>query len=206
MKQIAIPFAAACTLLAGCATPAYVSPVEVTRFVGPSVTQLGQGTITIAAAPGMAEAGMGTDSLRFSLYATAVRQELEALGYTVVESGGMQLAEVSVSEFAAREDRRRGGVGVGGGASTGSYGSGVGVGVGVDLSSLINGPPPERIERQMAVTISPAAGGSNLWEGRASMTATSNSEYAGDSEAAMKIADALFRGFPGESGETIAVE
>ena len=191
MKRLALPLFAALALSA-CATPAYVSPVEVTRFVGAQPAYLGQGTIEIAAAPGMAEAGMGADSLRFSVYADAVRRELEQLGYRVVAQGGAQVAQVSVEEGVSVEGRRRG--------------SGVGVGVGIDLGSLLSGPPPERIDRSVAVAIRQDGAAQNLWEGRAGMTATSNSDYADDASAAARITDALFADFPGTSGETVEID
>ncbi len=201
MKYKALPLLAACALAAGCATPAYVSPVEVTRFVGDAPAFLAQGTIEIAAAP-----SVDADSLEFGIYRDAVRQELETLGYRVVASNGGQIAMIDLEAYVAADEDRRGGVGVGAGGSTGRYGSGVGVGVGINLNSLLSGPPAERIERQMFVAIQSPEGGANLWEGRASMTATSNSEYGNEAAAATRLADALFAGFPGNSGETIEVE
>ncbi|RJY09290.1 DUF4136 domain-containing protein [Aurantiacibacter aquimixticola] len=201
MRKTAITLALASALLAGCATPAYVSPVEVTRFVGATPTALGQGTISVEPAP-----GLDGNTIVFGAYADAVRAQLQEEGYTVVAANGAQVAQIDIEAFVAQGEDRRGGVGVGGGASTGSYGSGVGVGVGVDLTRLLSGPSPERIERQLSVAIKPQAGGANLWEGRASMTATSNSDYAEEAAAASRLADGLFTGFPGVSGETIAVE
>ncbi|KLE34813.1 DUF4136 domain-containing protein [Aurantiacibacter luteus] len=198
---LALP-AAAIALLGGCATPAYVSPVEVTRFVSQAPTMLGQGTIRVTGAP-----GMDTASVEYGIYADAVRAELAQLGYRVTTQEADQVAQISLEQMvAAAEGRRGSGVGVGGGASTGTYGSGVGVGVGVDLTRLINGRPAERIERQLAVSIRSATGVQNLWEGRASMTASANSDYGSSPAAAARMADALFTGFPGESGETISVE
>ena len=91
---------------------------------------------------------------------------------------------------------------VGGGGSVGSYGSGVGLGVGLDLS----GRPKDRIDTQLQVLIRPAVGGQALWEGRSSFTASVDSEYRESRAAATRLADALFTGFPGRSGETIEVE
>jgi hypothetical protein len=53
--------------------------------------------------------------------------------------------------------------------------------------------------------IRPGPGGNALWEGRARFTATANSDFADQRAAAGKLADALFSGFPGRSGETIEV-
>jgi len=200
MKHRAIILLAACALATGCATPSYVSPVEVTRFVGEGPTFLAQGTIEIAAAPSM-EPG----SLEFAVYRDAVAQELGALGYRVVASEGEQIALIDLESIVAEGELRRSPVGVGAGGSTGRYG-GVGVGVGINLNSLISGPPAERIERQVFVAIQSPEGGANLWEGRASMTATSNSDYGSEAAAASRMADALFAEFPGNSGETFEVE
>ena len=201
MRKTAFTLALA-VAVAGCATPAYVSPVEVTRFVSETSAYLGQGTIEIVAAP-----GLDSNSLEFAPYIAAVRQELEQVGYRVVPQNGGQVAQIGLEQYVATsEGRRGGGVGVGGGASTGTYGSGIGVGVGIDLTRLLAGAPAQRIERQVSVAISRPGGGLNLWEGRAAMVASDNSDYASDAAAAARIADALFRDFPGTSGETIAVE
>ena len=185
-------------LVAGCATPAYVSPVEVTRFTGTTPAFLGQGTIQITPA-----SGIEADSLEFSVYRDAVRRELEALGYRVVAFNGDQVAQIDIEEYVAGERGRRSPVGVGVGGSTGTYGSGVGVGIGINLGG---NRPRETIQREVFVGIKRPADDMNLWEGRAVMGATANSDYASDSAAAGRMAAALFSDFPGVSGETIAVE
>ncbi len=190
------PLLLAAMFLASCATPSYVSPVEVTRFAAPQVA-LTAGTIAIMPAP-------GTDSAapEYAAFADAVRGELEALGYSVVAQGGAQTALLSFSQNVRPPESRRGPVSVGGGAGVGSYGSSAGLGIGIDLTPR----PPEAIETRLALAIRPAAGGSNLWEGRAEMSATANSEYATAEATAARMAAALLQGFPGTSGETISVE
>jgi len=187
---------AAAALLGGCAT-SYVSPVEVTRFVGDQPARLGTGPIAV-------RAGVGVDaqSLEFSVYQTAVAEELQQLGYVVTRGDAPQVAEITVERFVTAQGRDRSPVNVGVGGSTGSYGSGLGVGIGLDLS----GPPPEEVDTQLRVVIRQAAGSTALWEGRARFTATVNSDMADAQAGATKLADALFAGFPGESGETIEVE
>ncbi len=182
-------------MLAGCAKPAYVSPVSVTRFTGETRNQLGHGTISVEAS-----ANAQSDSLEYGLFAAEVAGELEALGYQVVESGADQIAVVSLNRSVASPHRRNP-VSVGGGASVGSYGSGVGLGVGIDLS----GRDPDQISTQLFVAIRPADGGENLWEGRASGIATANSPLSDPGATSDRMAQALFSGFPGESGETIEV-
>ena len=196
MIRFALAPLAAAVLLAGC-TQTYVSPVSVTRFVGEQPARLGQGTIAVRAAP-----GEPADSLEFSAYTQAVAFELAELGYRVVPgAGAAQVAEVRAARVIDEPVRRRGPVNVGVGGSTGSYGSGVGVGVGLDLS----GPPPEVVRTELGVVIRDNGTGQALWEGRAQFSASANSDYADRRAAATKMADALFSGFPGQSGETIEV-
>ncbi len=154
----------------------------------------------IAAAP-----GLDATSLEFAVYADAVEQELTELGYRVVEQGGQQTAMIAIGSSIADAGGRRSPVSVGAGGSTGTYGSGVGLGVGINLGSL-SGPPPERIEREIFVALKSNEMTTNLWEGRATMVATTNSDYAADAAAAARMADALFADFPGHSGETIEIE
>jgi len=200
MRQIArrAAFAAslaAAALLGGCATT-YVSPVEVTRFVGEEPSLLGTGPIAVRAGP-----GVDAQSLEYGVFQTAVAEELEEIGYIVAGGDAVQVAEITVERFVTQRGGGRSPVNVGVGGSTGSYGSGLGVGLGLDLS----GPPPEEVDTQLRVVIRPTAGGTALWEGRARFTATANSELADARAAATRVADALFAGFPGQSGETIQV-
>lgn len=188
---------AALALAAGCTTPAYVSPVEVTRFTAAAPGQLGRGPIAVRAAPGQVP-----NSWDFAAFQQAVAGELQELGYTVSDSA-RQVAEIRVERAVAREGGgRRSPVSVGVGGSTGSYGSGVGMGVGINLGG---NRPAEQIDTQLHVMIRPEAGGYALWEGRARFSATANSQFADQRAAAGKLADALFSGFPGRSGETIEV-
>jgi len=187
---------AAAALLGACTTT-YVSPVEVTRFVGEEPALLGTGPIAVRAGP-----GVDAESLEYSVFQTAVAEELEQLGYIVAGGDAVQVAEITVERFVTQRGGGRSPVNVGVGGSTGSYGSGLGVGLGLDLS----GPPPEEVDTQLRVVIRPTAGGMALWEGRARFTATANSELADSRAAAARIAGALFAGFPGESGATIEVE
>jgi len=183
--------------LSACAAPAYVSPVEVTRFVGQSDKFLAQGTIAIEPAPGIA-----ADSLEYGFYSEAVRIALERLGYRVVAQNGSQIAILGFAESTGRAGSQRGPVNVGVGGSTGSYGSGLGVGIGLDLTPR----PADEISTFMTIAIRASQGGTNLWEGRAAMTATVNSDFAPSDARAGKLADALFADFPGNSGETVIVQ
>jgi len=182
-------------LLAGCTTPAYVSPVEVTRFSDDTAGALGRGPIAVIASPGT------ENSFESAAFQAAVSDELAQLGYIVTGDMAQQVAEVSVEQFVTSQGGGHSPVDVGVGGSTGTYGSGVGVGVGINLG----GRPADRIDTELRVVIKPSGGTNALWEGRARFNATTNSDYADQRAAAAKLADALFRGFPGRSGETIEV-
>ena len=195
-SRIAVCAAVALALpAAGCVAP--TGPVEVTRFHLPDTSQLARGTIQVVPAP-----GDDGQSLEFRTYAAAVSRELARLGY--VEGAGAsdgQVAELSLRKDFLQPVREGGPVSVGVGGSTGSYGSGVGVGIGLNLS----GPPKGEVETRMEVRIRERATNEVLWEGRAAFSAREGSPLADSDLGAAKMAEALFEGFPGESGETILV-
>ncbi|MFA7586711.1 MAG: DUF4136 domain-containing protein, partial [Novosphingobium sp.] len=116
-------------------------------------------------------------------------------------TAGGQIATVRVRRDTLQAVNRSGPVSVGVGGSTGSYGSGVGLGVGIDLS----GNDGARVETELAVTIRDRASNQVLWEGRASHAVRAGSPLAETQLGAAKLAEALFKGFPGNSGETIEV-
>lgn len=182
--------------LSGCVAP--TGPVSVTRFHVPDTGMLGRGVIAVEPAIGMDGA-----SLEYRTYAAAVARQLTLLGYSeqLAGTGTPQVAQVRVERRMYRPERQRSPVSVGVGGSTGSYGSGVGLGVGIDLS----GPPPGQVETELAVTIRNRTTGQSLWEGRSSFVVRGNSPLAGTQLGAAKMAEALFKGFPGTSGETIEV-
>ena len=105
--------------------------------------------------------------------------------------------------MSARRARRcrSGWVGVGGG---GYRGGGVGVGGGI---SFPIGKPKSRelIATELGVQIRRRSDGTVIWEGRAQTVADVRAPAAVAANSAGKLASALFRGFPGESGRTITV-
>ena len=187
----------ATALLSGCVAP--VGPVEVNRFHVADTGALGHGTIRVEPAAGQ------PDDMEFRAFAGAVARELARVGYVEPLPGGGSGDQVAVLVLDRRhlQPARAGSpVSVGVGGNAGSYGSGVGVGIGIDLS----GPPPELVETRMTVTIRTRAGGIALWEGRAAFTVRADSPMAQTSLGSAKMAEALFKGFPGQSGETILVK
>ncbi|MEP7223179.1 MAG: DUF4136 domain-containing protein [Novosphingobium sp.] len=182
--------------LAGCVAP--TGPVQVTRFHTPDVAPLGHGSIAVEPA-----AGMDGNSLEFRSFAAAVARQLQVVGYdTSGQGNGDQVAQVKLSRSTYRPVRNGSPVSVGLGGSAGSYGSGLGVGIGIDLS----GPPPEQVDTELAVSIKDRKTAAVLWEGRASFTVRATSPLADTQLGAAKLAEALFKGFPGNSGETIQVK
>lgn len=191
---------AASLALSACVAP--VGPVEVTRFHAPDTTRLGRGTIRVEPAPGQA------DTLEFRTYAASVTRELTRLGYSEALPGaapGQQVALLTLERQTFKPQRGRNPVSVGVGGGTGGYGSGVGMGIGIDLS----GPPKDQVGTRVFVAIRDRAApdtATALWEGRAMFTVRSDSPLAQAPLGSAKLAEALFKGFPGQSGETIQVK
>lgn len=197
-RLLATALSAAALALSACATTPYTGPVEVTRFVAPAPSGLGQGPIVVYFPDEVSNA-----SARTAIKA-AVERELQGLGYTIVaqEGPGIQVAAVRSSRtpIAAAEDRR-GPVSVGVGGSTGSYGSGLGVGVGINLGGGSEGPA---VLTELSVRIT-GDNASALWEGRAQIATGVKSPYSNVDTSARTLAAGLFRDFPGGNGETVTI-
>lgn len=183
--------------IAGCTTAdrGGSGAVEVTRFHLQQPIARGQ----IAVEP----FEPGGRTMEHDIYAEAVKRELARLGWTVVDTVGQseQIALLDVHQTSRDAPPRNGPVSVGVGGGTGSYGSGVGVGVGFNLggrkhigvSTLLE----VRIKRRSDATV--------FWEGRAS-SEIQVQEPGARNAAADRLAQALFRDFPGESGQTIRIK
>lgn len=202
--SVALLGAAAFTL-GGCAT--MVPPVEVTRFHNGGVQSWAAGTrYSIDVAPlsdAGAAAGSGQASLEWNSYRAAVERQLQLRGLVAADAGAPAPLRVRIGF--ERSDRssvaKRSPVSVGVGGSTGSFGSGIGLGVGINLG----GGPRQMQDLQLMVRIDDAATGQALWEGRALSAVPVKAPAAQPGLAAAKLADALFKDFPGESGRTISV-
>jgi hypothetical protein len=195
MKLSTVAALAGLLALGGCVTP--VGPVEVTRFHLPDTSVLGKGAIAVEPAP-----GQDGESMEFRSYAIAVERQLATAGYSFAPgAASAQVAVIKLDRQTLQPERRRGPVSVGVGGAAGSWGSGAGVGVGIDLS----GPPPAHVGTTLAVAIKDRASGNRLWEGRASFSVRASSPLASTQLGAPKLAEALFKGFPGNSGESIQV-
>jgi hypothetical protein len=181
--------------LAGCAT---TRPVEVTRF---HLNQpIGPGTIDVEPV-----AGAGPASIEFKTYAAAVESELLRLGYTT-PSGDNNARYVATVDFrrASRGTIDEGppvtlGLGIGGFGRHVGGGAEGGIGIGKHRYK-------DLIVSQLSVRITDRATGSTIWEGRAEWNGAVGQKDASPAASATRLAHALFKGFPGESGQTIRVQ
>ena len=196
VKQIVLTSLLALAL-AGCATS--VPPVEVTRFhVGDPARA---GTIVVEEMQGNPDV-----SLEFRTYAAAVDQELQRVGFTSSTAGTRSdyVALVAFRRAFRPSGYDRSGrpvsVGVGGAVGSGGY-SGMGLGIGINLS----GRPKDVVVSELQVQIRRRSDSTTIWEGRAVTQAREGTPAAQPGMAAQKLAAALIRGYPGESGRTITV-
>lgn len=193
--------------LAGCATA--LPPIEATRFHRIDSPAIAAGSYSFAAATDAAADPAGP-SLANRGYELAVARQLDRLGLRDSRLAGAGDADYQVS---IRVGRDRGpadaagngtGVSVGVGGGTGGYNSGVGVGVGLDLTRLL-ADRRDVVTTTLAVRITRRGDSLPLWEGRAQSVARAGSPAAQAELDADKLATALFRDFPGRSGETITL-
>lgn len=185
----------ALSLLSACVVP--TGPVEVTRFNRAAEgVPYGNGSFVVDVAGESA----ADRSLSASPYAAAVTREMQRVGYRNQAGTSDIVAEI---RFGARMIRpeRRSPVSVGVGGSTGSYGSGIGLGVGINLG----GGSAAQLQTTLAVRIIRRSDRLVIWEGTAVQSAKAGSPAAQPAIAASKLAEALFKDFPGVSGETIRV-
>jgi hypothetical protein len=188
--------AGAFLVLAGCA--AQTPPAEVTRF------HLGQ---PIAQGEIMVEPRNPNDarSLEFEGFAGSIARELKARGFTIAsnlpQSELVAVVDVQTASRQTGPERSAFSIGLGGG----TYGSGVGVGGGVSFP-VGKKTVPLATRTDLFVQIKRRSEGTVVWEGRARLEARDGTPYASPAAAVDKLAMALFKDFPGESGRTISVK
>jgi hypothetical protein len=174
--------------------------VEVTRFVadGAAAQALGRGTVSVTAA-GDALA----DERERATYEAAVIDRLAGVGYDTAAraEGGAQTIELTVrhAEIQPAEGPRKpvsGAVSVGADSRGGTY---AGLAIGVDMRKPLKALISTRLEARIR-----DHGGAVLWEGRADIATRVGDPKWTDQAIATRLAEALFAGFPGRNGETIA--
>jgi hypothetical protein len=190
-----MPLALAAALLAGCATTPQAGPVDVTRF------HLGAPAAgdTIRVEPATAYAGVSPED---QTYVSAVSGELAQLGYVPAagDSPATYVAAVSYKRIPRGTIRKRPPITIGIGG--GSFGGNVGVGGGASFG--IGGGRAEVIATELIVQLKRRSDGTIMWEGRA---VTESLNQGGEPVTTpQRLAHAMFKGFPGESGITITVK
>lgn len=202
-KALGIGLATAAALLAsGCTnTGSRIRPVDVTRF---HLNQpIGKGSFSIEPV----QTNM-TVTPEFQTYGNAVARELEKIGFT---RAGTQPSDLIVGVAFTRgtkgfvEKRPPVSIGLGAGGGGGGWrGGGVGLGGGVGFG--IGGGQREVIGTELAVHIRRRGDGTTIWEGRAVTDSLEDTPGAQPVFQADRLANALFRNFPGESGITTTVK
>jgi hypothetical protein len=190
--------AAACTTDAGGGGGGYRGGggfTEVTRF------HLGQPIARSTIAVEAANAGL-TNTPEFRAYADAVGRQLTRLGWTVVTTVGQseEVAIVDVRQGVHEGPPRRPPVTIGIGGGTGGWRGGVGGGASFGVGG---GGPRAIASTSLEVRLKRRSDGSVIWEGRGHSDVPARSPLAQPAAAVDRLADAMFRDFPGESGRTI---
>lgn len=175
------------------------APVDVTRFhLNQNVARA-----TIAVEPvDVADA----NSPDFWRYRAAVEGELARLGWNVVNTPGRseQIALIDVEQGSREALAQRSPVSIGIGGSTGGWRSGLGGGISFGLGG--GGRSRELVSTLLEVSIRRRSDATVFWEGRAQTEGRVGTANADPRMVIGKLANALFRDFPGESGRTIRVQ
>lgn len=201
MKRVlAIAIIGAAALLSGCAANNGPGPVDVTRF------HLGQPIAgsTVSVQPLTGYAGVSPED---QVYVGAVSSAMVPLGFAPTPGDATTyIAAVSYKHVSQGMVRKRPAVTIGLGAGSFSGGRrGGGVGVEGGGSFGIGGGHAELISTELNVQIKRRSDNSIVWEGHATTEGLSG-PGAMSATTADRLAKALFKGFPGESGITITVK
>ncbi|MBW4332194.1 DUF4136 domain-containing protein [Stakelama sp. CBK3Z-3] len=145
-----------------------------------------------------------TISPEYAAFSDAVRAQLVQLDFpnaTDAESAGyvagLSLTRAPMGVIEKQSPFR---IGIGGG----SFGRNVGVGGGASVG--LGGGARQVIGTELAVQLRRRSDDTVVWEGRAITQTISGEEGSQSAEIAQRLAGALFKNFPGESGITITVK
>lgn len=183
--------------MGGCATTGgRVGPVDATRY------HLGQ-----PIAPGsFSVEPVSTDTVispEYQMYADAVAGELSRLGFTRgAGTDSLYIAGVTFTRAPVGTFRSRAPVTIGIGGGTGGYGGGIGGGASFGIGG---GRTQTVVMSELGVQLRRRSDNTVIWEGRARTESPETAMGAQPAEMAGRLAAALFKGFPGESGITITV-
>lgn len=190
-------------LAGGCTTTMRTAPVEVSRY---HLNQpLERTTVTVEPMTG----GAGAVSPEYQLYADAVSDELARQGYvrSTSDMASGYIAAVSFTRADRGSFREAPPVSIGlggGGFSGGRRGGGVGLGGGVGFG--IGGKNRTVYASELWVQLRRRSDNTTVWEGRAQTETLSGTDANDPRAGAARLARALFKDFPGESGITTTVK
>ncbi|MGL4313815.1 MAG: DUF4136 domain-containing protein [Sphingomonas sp.] len=176
-------------------------PVRVTRF---HLSQpIVPGPAVIAIAPDASPA----QELEAKAYIDAVATALGPIGFTPASDAAPARYRVTVSVHTSRIDLPPSdppvSIGLGGG---GISGGGVGLGGSIGFG-IGHRQPRAHVTTELSVRIAEATtAGAVIWEGRANQAVDEHGKPVQPIEEAQKLAHALFKDFPGQSGRTISVK
>jgi hypothetical protein len=199
LTRFALPVALAIGLSA-CATP---FKADVSRFAAPLPAPQGQSFAVVPEDPKLA------GGLEFATYANSVAAEMQELGYTraaMPESADL-LVRFDYRVDGGRERVRTdfNGVGAAGFGPWGRWGGWGGGGWGLGFNDPFFGGPDVRsytiYTSGIDLKIDRAADGQRLFEGKAEAVSRSNRLP----RLVPNLVDAIFTGFPGNSGETLRI-
>ena len=199
LTRLALPLALAIGLSA-CSTP---FKADVSRFAVPLPAPQGQSFAVVPEDPKLA------GGLEFATYANSVAAEMQELGYT--RAATPESADLLV-RFDYRVDGGRervrtdfNGVGAAGFGPWGRWGGWGGGGWGLGFNDPFFGGPDVRsytiYTSGIDLKIDRAADGQRLFEGKAEAVSRSNRLP----RLVPNLVDAIFTGFPGNSGETLRI-
>lgn len=192
-----LALALSATALAGCSTTmgGRSAPVDVTRY---HLSQpIPAGTLSVQPVSG------GTAGPEAQLYLDAVAATMGGMGFVAADSTRADyLATVDFRRTDRGQVRTRPPVTIGIGG--GSYGGGVGVGAGTSVG--IGSKTKTIYASELAVQLRRRGDNTVIWEGKAMTETLGAADGTQPTDTATKLSNALFKGFPGQSGITITVK
>ncbi len=200
-RFLSIAAAGAALLAGGCTTSTRQAPVDVTRYHLGALNE--RTTVAIEPMTGAAQV-----SPEYQLYADAVTGELGRLGFVPsrsdMASGYIAAVSFTRAQLGSYREQPPVSIGLGGGGVSGGRRGGVGLGGG--LSFGIGGKTRQVIGSELSVQLRRRSDNTTVWEGRAVTESVSGKPGSDPRDAAQRLASALFRDFPGESGVTTTVK
>ncbi|QDX28001.1 DUF4136 domain-containing protein [Sphingomonas suaedae] len=184
--------------LAGCSTTmgGRAAPVDVTRY---HLSQpIPAGTVAVQPAPS------GASGPEAQLYIDAVAATMGGMGFTPIDTAATAdyLATVEFRRTDRGQVRTRPPVTIGLGG--GSYGGNVGVGGGASVG--IGSKTKTVYASELSVQLRRRGDNTVIWEGKAMTETLGAADGTQPTDTATRLSDALFKGFPGQSGITITVK